>query len=990
MLRGFWLAVGALAVLCQWLLIMLSEPGTHVPNGLFTMAWGAAALYAVGAAATLFAVEHEEETHTFLQGLPVVWKPVFIGKIVLTAVSSVGLAAALSLIGWLISGTLPHAATMTGVVGLFGFAIIEASAWGTFFSLLLKRPLLAALLSIALTSIAVQLLTSMVNSGAASLSTIDSYTTALPIRLLIVAIVFAVDIRMAWHWLTPEKSLSPKLKQSSKVEGTARVDTHVKEETATANSASRRAMVARLVWQTWQESWRTMLAAVPLALVTMFAISLPMGVVMSADWHIDLPLPLLTALFLPALSGALVFRADQRRKGFRFLVDHAAPHRYVWIVRHAAWLTALVVVGIVLQLVGLGAIAVLFGRGLELSLRDGWFSNYHGTEEFTKELLTALGGISQASAVGWSAILAAYAVGQLCSMIVRSEILAGFLSLLLSMVLSAWVLVVFLWNLNPVWFILPLVVGAMLATWFRAPDWLTERNHLRTWWKPATATILPLVLIAVELPSARLSLLDIPIPKYPFLQEPLDASVKRYQANHKTGRMTADEYQRLVATLKTPWVKSTQDELLPDTEIIDDQAYLEANKPAIQKLIKLSKLPHCAFPPEVELGGNHLFHQVNTLKELLHQETMRMQKAGELDSALELHLAALRMRGHLTGFQPTFLLYDFSRRSSEYRSLIQWAAAPGQTSDRIRKAMVQLDECHANWPNPRDAILTDYQQIRDVLLGSGTPIFLENENRRWSRYLTYLANELPWERERAFVALDHLVTQSLNYIDVVNSSLTHKTFDMLGAVDGHKLRRLVREVPVRGPAVAEWSTRQYGEQDSFHDRAHIARQSKTSYLVTQELNERLRLTTFLHAMVGTETLFRGTKLQLALIAYRLDHSEYPQALSALVPDYLNALPKDPCADDTFRYRPHGFHLQLDDQVAGGGSPVPANAPLFWSVGAGNCVPSKKTIEVINPEDQDLPPEEQQTHTEPAFQFIPTEHSGHWWNWGTSTVFPLPK
>lgn len=52
---------------------------------------------------------------------------------------------------------------------------------------------------------------------------------------------------------------------------------------------------------------------------------------------------------------------------------------------------------------------------------------------------------------------------------------------------------------------------------------------------------------------------------------------------------------------------------------------------------------------------------------------------------------------------------------------------------------------------------------------------------------------------------------------------------------------------------------------------------------------------------------RGTIIALSLEAYRLDHERYPAELTALVPDYLDALPKDPFSDAPFCYR-------LDDEA----------------------------------------------------------------------------
>src|SRR3990172_9009193 len=150
-LRGLWLAVLVLGVLVQWTSYAFHFGPTIIDWAtiFFSMGVAAAALYAVGVAATTFVMEHEEETYGYIACLPTRWLPVFAGKLLFAAASAIALAAALSLIGWVLCGfDTPGGRDAPRALGIFGFAIVEALAWGTFFSLLLRQPLLAALLAI--------------------------------------------------------------------------------------------------------------------------------------------------------------------------------------------------------------------------------------------------------------------------------------------------------------------------------------------------------------------------------------------------------------------------------------------------------------------------------------------------------------------------------------------------------------------------------------------------------------------------------------------------------------------------------------------------------------------------------------------------------------------------------------------------------------------------------------------------------------------------
>ena len=154
-LRSLWLAVLVLGVLVQWGLRLLAAPGADVPSLTFAAALGSAVLFSVGAAAIMFAVEHEDETYGFLAGLPTKWLPIFLAKLAAVTFSSLTIAAVLVITGWFVAGgRWPSASNCSLLVGLFGVAIVEAVAWGTLFSLLLKRALVAVLWTLAVGSVA--------------------------------------------------------------------------------------------------------------------------------------------------------------------------------------------------------------------------------------------------------------------------------------------------------------------------------------------------------------------------------------------------------------------------------------------------------------------------------------------------------------------------------------------------------------------------------------------------------------------------------------------------------------------------------------------------------------------------------------------------------------------------------------------------------------------------------------------------------------------
>ena len=122
MLRGFWLAMAVLAVMEMGASTLLL-PSVQQPLWMFASAWGAAALFAVGAAVTLFSAEREEETYGFLLQLPARWPPLFWAKVITAAGSSLALAVVLCGIGFSLAGSAWPSTTqdalLLGIVAVF-------------------------------------------------------------------------------------------------------------------------------------------------------------------------------------------------------------------------------------------------------------------------------------------------------------------------------------------------------------------------------------------------------------------------------------------------------------------------------------------------------------------------------------------------------------------------------------------------------------------------------------------------------------------------------------------------------------------------------------------------------------------------------------------------------------------------------------------------------------------------------------------------------
>jgi ABC-type transport system involved in multi-copper enzyme maturation permease subunit len=511
MLRSLWLAVAIMGLLVQCAEKMLLPGSTDFALALLYTALSAAVMYAVGAAATAFSVEHEEETYDLLTRLPTTWWPLFAGKLLVILASSLLLAIVLSLAALAFRG--PHFTTeddARSALGMMGFAIIEAIAWGTLFSLFIKRPLVAAIATLVVGTLATSAAVNIAASYSYPLATLnpEAYAHAIPVRLAIVMAVFVLSLNFASGWLTPstEQALAAHLKRDSRLmTWLAGGRSRTREVNAVVQRASRRRTLARLLWQTWRESWKLLLAPIGVAVLLTSGIGAAIGL-SHAYGEVTSFVMADALLFAPALYGAMAFYADQRRGSYRFLAEHAARPRYTWVARHIVWLGAFIVVWfLMLSVIGAFLVTDMQRTG---NYRLEWYLDWGNPPTSPSEFYELGYGLQiliPAIFAASFAAMVAYGVGQFLSMTFRSEILAAFLALLISLVLGAFVWVIWLWQLSPALFLLPIFAGLMLATWLRAPDWIAERNSWRAWMKPTMAILATLMLIGAMLPHARLA-----------------------------------------------------------------------------------------------------------------------------------------------------------------------------------------------------------------------------------------------------------------------------------------------------------------------------------------------------------------------------------------------------------------------------------------------------------------------------------------------------
>ncbi|MCC7475579.1 MAG: hypothetical protein IT425_09300 [Pirellulales bacterium] len=975
MLRGLWLAVLVLGLLIDWLLGVLLEPPVDFPTARLWVALAVVTLYAAGAAAVLFSVEHEEQTYDFLRGLPTTWGTLFSGKLLVATMSAVVLAAVLALIGMIPGGFRPPSAiNMREAASVLGMAIFEALAWGTLCSLLIKRPLAAALVTLVVGTLAVSWVVSAMSSSAVPLNDPASYAAAIPLRLAIAVTLFALSAIVAKHWLEPKTTATSA--STARLPSDLRSVQHCMEtmkSRAASTYQSGLAMVVRLLWQSWRESWKFLVIPVVVAAACL-AIGLCGGWLFEGVDRSKVLFQFVAFILLcsllasPALLGALAFSADQRRGSIRFLAEHAATPRIVWFSRHMVWLGTLAIMMTLLVV----AAASLITNVLQSNLQDYQrsYDEYelvlyrYNVQILHEAISSGLYVGTTAMTFAWCGALAAYAIGQFCSMLLRSEILSTFASLALGIVLIAWIAVLIAWGLSGWMFLLPLAVAFLWATWLRVPYWIVGRNSWRTWAWPTVVISGTLAMVGIMLPLVRLhQVRSVPNPLLertgPVTVTPeVTAFSKKYEAE---ATATVEMYLKAARVLQTgiernpldPWNReefhrSIDESGEPSVENVlgiaedkipqDQRAAFQAAKnkflerwkenhtEALKTATVASERPLCRFNfpttwPEkdrlnrstaaeiIPQNGGDYPAIAGLLWELIYAP---IEYGGQID--INQLFTALLLNYHMRLEQPTTIALDRLRFERMILAQIaNWAGQHDRTNEERRTALEKLQTQIRRQANFANSFFADRNAIRKVVNGDESPWVLAQERNASLAKLAFVANELPWERERALVALDLITAQNQqNALGLINAMC--KAMEKGTDRSSYALRQWFR--PWDRPEM--WLTQQPA--------------AATSYLVSMEYQLRAPVNYLFLEYCHTVTAERATILQIALAMYRADHNEYPPTLESLVPEYLTQLPRDPYSVQNFEYRAGGLERPLAVWGVSSSDMIPPHTPLLWSIG----------------------------------------------------------
>lgn len=897
--RSLWLAIAVLTVLVQlgYQIAVTVGGYTVVDQVLFGIATVAAAVYALGCGATLFAAERETETFEFQRSLPLAWRPLLVGKAGFGAASVLALAIVLWMVTLaLAGGRLPAWQDSGQLWGGGLLAAAEVFAWGLLFSLLLDRPLVAAVLGVLVPSVVVHVAAPAVVGFDYESVGFRHYLALIPLRTALVVAVGAADLCLTRRWLgeggAPWDFGTDASEDAAAAEG---------EEASPASEPLLPSRFWCLVWQQWRQA-RWTIAAIGLGYLA--AILLTLRADRPSVWN-ELPLGWLVPA--AALWGVAVFAADQRRQAYRYFAERGVSPRRVWLSRQ--------LVGAAPLVIGLAAAVVfwaLFPQVERGRLRgppahdDAWFAG---------------GAICCA--------LLAYAAGQACSLFFRSAILALVATVFSGLTLVCWLVLMRAAEISWSWSVLPIPVVLLMATWRRAPDWILERTSWAARWRLGATLAVPAAVLVTAVILVR-------IYEIPWVEPGFD--VDEFLAPPTAEQTeTLRLYERAAASLQpmkisaasaTSSGRERSDNVPTPAEptLEDQRRWVAENEATIALLLAASRRPPCPLWDPAR-GQWRLPDRIEVFRDLLLADATALVASGQLDAAWERYVAALRVAnaGRLQGESSLYLRIERIERQV-YEQLPRWAGHPQQTPQRIKAALRELEKLSRDVPSATSI-------IQDASVEAVRP--LEGDFRRMEgadpqavRMMRLAYALLPWEAARARRLTSYFTARHLARIQALEQALcsggpaTRVPFVLTSPSNPHEHRE-----------------RDLVQLNAWARTTPLAGRNYWSLNAPFSLDDRLW---------EQETYRRVVRVQMALLAWRHEHGQFPEQLEVLVGPYFDQLPLDPCCGHPFGYQPHGWpretrwlraNLMSPQFPSGALDPLdpivlPAGRPCLWSPGSG--------------------------------------------------------
>ncbi len=785
-IRAFWLSLVILVLGAQWLTMALSIDAAFSLKLVYSLALGAPAFFALGAAGTSFALEQEEGTYDFLRAAPVSARQVLTSKLGLTILATVAMLLVLVPIAWRISGQqLPEEQVLRGMLGLWLLAAVEAIAWGAFFSLLTARPLSAICLALVAVSTTVHFLAWSSWPNSTKTYDLAQYLAAAPRRAVLVGMLLAADVYLGLRWLNEAEPVTRSswkswhLPRFRRWPATATATNDASATQAMADAPDRSAMRARLSWQHWRQSGRLMLLMGGLQIVLTL-------MTMNGGFENQRDVAIIPLAAMAALAGGCVFLPDQEKRNYRFFVEHNIPPRTVWLSRQLPWIATLTFSTLVICLFWLDVSSLV--RAL-----------YTATSRFSSPSWNEAGSYKLPPVfLGVAFVAVSYAAGQWTSMFVRSGLLAGFFGLLLAGVLCGWVYMMGEFNIPWGPSVLPIPIVLLAATWLRAPDWAAENTRWSARLRAAAIVLVPAAAIFAAAINNRVNQWRHHLDFNDFNLAPYEAGMD------EESRETAAMYRRA-------------NELL----VVGDQGrtQLDENRESLALLVEASRRENCTLDDPRKSSDDSPLSRPLRLIELMLASGGELEREGKLDAALDRYFETLRVISHWQQHKPSRIV---SHQGAFYVDLVlprivTWSTQPGQTPERIKGAIERLSAVDDSILHLDDGLKSNYIQVLHALHGDQAEL-AALIGKQPNLTVQLLRLRLPWEKTREDRFSKSSTVWALGGVETMRNRLSRGE-QIVSLVPTPETRRFYSSVPSGiGLSNSEWGIEAVVEFAEFEQR----------------------------------------------------------------------------------------------------------------------------------------------------------------------------
>ena len=578
--------------------------------------------------------------------------------------------------------------------------------------------------------------------------------------------------------------------------------------------------------------------------------------------------------------------------------------------------------------------------------------------------------------------LVCFACGQLASLVFSRSVTAVFLAGVLTSVVLCWdALVVFLSHSVWLW-VLPIALVFFAASLLRTHQWFGQRGNARDWLVTVGVVVVPLGVgltlfccwRAIQIPETAS---ELPTELYAATPAELETAAMYRQAGDlyvsfrppsggEMGESSTDQIESMpedmdghaeefsfggnqaVAEMSGGFVSSfgemaagvTDPRIIQRTKAEQEaevrrarEKWLADNQPAVDLFLAASRRPSCAFFNPVRTKPTDYMETMARLRlqdviAVVQQPVKQLLDAGKLDEAFERQLAIIRCGRHVT--QQSVCLDQWltgcDYQSEQFNSLVEWAAHPGQTPERIHAAIAALEEEHAllfpvdrAWTNEKTMLRNAVTDDPEVLVSS----FFKADGSYISEFSYLAVKHLPWEKERAVRCFDQEQSSQRVLRNIETTILhpqpgDHQPSSQLNAMGlGYSVYRADSTYPLGA----------LGNGTPFWD--------------TIERNGPCKVAVFDHDIrdiIRFERDRRACLLRMALLAWRAEHGRYPESLLDLVGSEAKTWLYDPTNGQMFDYYPRGVASKLfvDRYSVNRSSNHPAHMPFVFSGGELRC------------------------------------------------------